>query len=178
VYNRFLAPEHGVVMRTRAINAAHQSIVSSNYAEALSAIERGKHEIDDPDWELLTWQAVLLAKLEQPSQAVLAEALEAGAFEDVWITYGMVALLVDEPSRALTAGERLTEQDSESVQGYYLLAQAYDALERVEEALIYYEQVMETIDQTGGNEGIYITVRQRVAQLNLELLQDEIACCD
>jgi tetratricopeptide (TPR) repeat protein len=167
VYNRFLAPEHGVVMRTRAINAAHQSIVSSNYAEALSAIERGKHEIDDPDWELLTWQAVLLAKLEQPSQAVLAEALEAGAFEDVWITYGMVALLVDEPSR-----------DSESVQGYYLLAQAYDALERVEEALIYYEQVMETIDQTGGNEGIYITVRQRVAQLNLELLQDEIACCD
>jgi hypothetical protein len=60
VYDRFLAPEHGVVMRTRAINAAHQAVLHSNHSEALNAIEKGKHDVGYEDWELLTWQAVLL----------------------------------------------------------------------------------------------------------------------
>jgi predicted Zn-dependent protease len=101
-----------------------------------------------------------------------------GAFEDVWITYGMVAMLVDEPALTLAAGEQLIGRNPDSVQGYYLLAQAYDALEQVEAALTNYAHVMQKIDETGGNEAIYIAVRQRVAQLNIELLQDEIACCD
>ena len=178
LYQQFLAPDTTVVTRVRATNAARRAFIESDWHAALTAIEEGSQTLDGDDWELLTWQAVLLEKLGQPSAAVIDRALARGTAEDVWITYGMVALLADEPELALTAGESLMRIAPERVQGYYLIAQAYDALDQVEDALAFYEQTLSKTDEAEGAEAIYLATRQRVTQINISLLEDEIICCD
>jgi len=170
-YVKFGEPSPEVLIRTRAINAAQRAMLDSDWQKALSLIEQALTEIKKPDWELLTWDAVLLEKSKQPADRVLNQALEAGDYENVWITYGMVANLVDESSLTLKAGQALVDHNAESVQGSYLIAQAYDTQKQFDKALQYYDLTLKKIDQAGGNEGLYVAIRQRVVQINLLLMK-------
>lgn len=177
VYNTYLQPDPIAILRVRATNDARDAVLSQNWDMALHTIEQANLSIDHQDWELLTWYAVLLEKTQQPTDDILEQALTIGKPDDIWITYGMVAILADDSEMILRAGQALIDNNKNSVQGHFLIAQAYDLQGDLEEALSHYELTLDKIDQSEGHEGIYITIRQRVAQINIELLGQEVTCC-
>lgn len=176
-YNQFAAPDASVVLTTRATNAARRAIIEQDWNGALSVLAEANEKSDQPDWELMTWYAVLSEKQGTASDGFVEQALTLAKPDDVWITYGMVAVLANEPTLVLNAGQTLIDQNPDSVQGYFLMAQAHDIQDELETALQYYGLTLNKIDQVEGHEGIYITVRQRVAQINIELMQEEVICC-
>jgi len=176
-YTEFLAPDPSTLLTTRATSSARNAMIEQDWEDALSVLTDAKASAKESNWELLTWYAVLSEKNGISSGGSLAQALTLTDPETVWITYGMVSILAEESTLVLKAGQELISDNANSVQGYFLLAQAYDLQEDLATALEYYELSLDTIDKVGGHEGIYITVRQRVAQLNIELMQEEILCC-
>ncbi len=177
VYDTYLQPDPTSILRVRATNDARDAILDRDWDTALDSIEQASLSIDHQDWELLTWYAVLLEKIQQPAEDMIEQALTIGKPDDVWITYGMVAILADDSEMILRAGQALIDDNKDSVQGYFLIAQAYDLGDDLEEALRYYDMTIEKIGESEGYEGIYITVQQRVAQINIELLGEEVTCC-
>lgn len=177
VYENYLAPDPTTILRTRATNIARRAILNKNWDVSLRTIKEATESLGHQDWELLTWYIVLLEKNETRSDGFVEQALAIGNPDDVWITYGMVAVLADEPTMVLRAGEELINENENSVQGYYLVAQSYDIRKDFNQALHYYELTLDQINRADGHEGIYITVRQRVAQINLELMAQEVRCC-
>ncbi len=177
LYDTYLQPDSSSILRVRTTNDARDAILDQDWDTALHTIKQASLSIDHQDWELLTWYAVLLEKTQQPADDIIEQALTIGKPDDVWITYGMVAILADDSELILRAGQALIDDDNDSVQGYFLIAQAYDLNDDLEEALRYYELTIDKIGDSEGHEGIYITVRQRVAQINIELLGQEVTCC-
>ena len=175
-YINFGIPDPNTVLLTRATNSARRAMIEQDWESALNVLAEA-NKTADPNWELLTWYAVLLEKTGVTSDAIVEQATLLTKPQDMWITYGMVAILADEPRLALKAGQTLIDQNIVSVEGYFLVAQAYDIQDELETALQYYELTLDTIEQVSGHEGIYITVRQRVAQINIELMEQEVICC-
>ena len=176
-YVMFGTPDSMTIATTRATNSARRAMLEQDWEGALNILAEAKDKADHTDWELLTWYAVLLEKSGVASDAIIAEANPIADPEELWITYGMVAILADAPLLALKAGQELTTYNPDSVQGYFLVAQSYDIQEELPKALEFYGHTLNKIDDVGGNEGIYITVRQRVAQINIELMEQELICC-
>lgn len=174
VYTQFLSPDAETITKTRATNTARRAILDQDWETALSAIEDGIQQLENPDGDLLAWYAVLLEKTGTPSDDILQKALMIAPIDDVWITVGMVAILLDDPDITMRAGQALNEHDENSVQGHYLVGQGYDMLGDYATALDYFGRTLDLIEQSDGNEGLYITIRQRVAQINLELIDQEL----
>ena len=177
VYINFGIPDSNTILMTRATNSARRAMIEQDWESALNVLTEANETAEFPDWELLTWYAVLLEKTGVTSDAIVEQAINLTRPDNMWITFGMVAILANEPPLALKAGQALIDLNVDSVQGYFLVAQAYDIQDELETALQYYELTIDKIDQVSGHEGIYITVRQRIAQINIELMEQEVICC-
>lgn len=174
VYTQFLSPDADTIIKTRATNTARRAILDQDWETALSAIENASLQLENPDGDLLAWYAVLLEKTGTSSDDILQKAMMIAPVDDVWTTVGMVSILLDDTDMTMRAGHELIEYNENSVQGHYLVGQGYDLLGDYVNALDYFGRTLDLIEQSDGNEGLYITIRQRVAQINLELIDQEL----
>ncbi len=120
---------------------------------------------DEP--EIYLWLGVLYREEGREDEAVAAFATAKellGNEVEFLVQRGMIYIQMDKVEAALADASAATALDPESVMAHFLLGGAYEAQEKIPEALEEFERVAELADQAG-NSALIVQARMRVAIL-------------
>lgn len=122
----FIPVDANTVIASEALTSVRQLSLEENWNNALAVIEEAKHELTQPDAELLIWGAVVREKLGQGEivDDTLAEAIariDPDQITSYWWTLGSAYLTVGDLEKAREIGEDAVSLYPLDPQGYFLL---------------------------------------------------------
>lgn len=122
----FIPVDANTVIASEAITSVRQLTLEENWGDALAVIEEARHELTQPDAELLIWEAVVRDKLGQGEivDDTLAEAIaliEPDQKPTYWWTLGSAYVTVGDLEKARRIGEDAIRLYPLDPQGYFLL---------------------------------------------------------
>ena len=122
----FIPVDANTVIASEAITSVRQLTLEENWGDALAVIEEAKHELTQPDAELLIWEAVVRDRLGQGEivDDTLAKAIaliDPDQKTAYWWTLGTTYVAVGNLEKARMIGEDTIRLYPLDPQGYFLL---------------------------------------------------------
>ena len=144
----FIPVDANTVIASEAVTSVRQLTIEENWGDALAVIEEAKHELTQPDAELLIWEAVVRDKLGQGEivDDTLAEAIaliDPDQKTSYWWILGSAYATVGDLEKARKIGEDAIRLYPLDPQGYFLLGTVSEMEGDIGAALELFEKTFE-----------------------------------
>ena len=144
----FIPVDANTVIASEAVTSVRQLTLEENWGDALAVIEEAKHELTQPDAELLIWEAVVRDKLGQGEivDDTLAEAIaliDPDQKTSYWWILGSAYATVGDLKKARKIGEDAIRLYPLDPQGYFLLGTVSEMEGDIGAALELFEKTFE-----------------------------------
>ena len=172
IFRTVLAPDPQVVLVSNTLTSVEDLAFRGEYRQALAELEAAQAQLDEPDPDLLIWEAVLAEQLQDEGRAQAAlesarQLLDQEREVLLWSNLGSRRLLVGNLDGAKAAAQRAVQLAPDDPQGYFVLGAVAEAQGDIPTAISYFEKTFQLAQERDPQ--LAVISRVRMGQLLQQL---------